>query len=290
LDESSSFDGIAALPDEENVERRLSYAHNPNLDKDVVVATVNEVVVGFNWMRWWPQGDGSWLYHHRGHLLPGWRDQGIGTALLHRAESRLREAASWQKPGSAEFGATVTGGQEATRRLLLDHRYLPVSQVAEMRLSAGTPVPNRYLPGGFSLRRVTTEDLRPVWDLRTALFRERDRDQPGREADFRSFAAGADPSLWQIATQGDFTAGLVLAEMRGTVGVVTLVGVFRAFQSLGLSRSLLLHAVHDLREKGTSEIRLYAGDGAESTIRRERAETLGFREAGAVVQYRKPLN
>ncbi|NDZ70138.1 GNAT family N-acetyltransferase, partial [Streptomyces sp. SID10362] len=47
-------------------------------------------VVGYSTIRRWQERDGTWLYLHRGYLLPRHRGRGIGSALLDWAESRIR--------------------------------------------------------------------------------------------------------------------------------------------------------------------------------------------------------
>ncbi|MFJ1755361.1 GNAT family N-acetyltransferase, partial [Kitasatospora sp. NPDC088134] len=47
-------------------------------------------VVGYSTIRWWQERDDTWLYLHRGYLLPQHRRQGIGSAMLSWAEERIR--------------------------------------------------------------------------------------------------------------------------------------------------------------------------------------------------------
>ncbi|WP_222871441.1 GNAT family N-acetyltransferase [Nonomuraea sp. PA05] len=47
-------------------------------------------VVGYVTVRWWEERDGTWVHLHRGHLLPGHRGRGVGSAMLDWAEGRIR--------------------------------------------------------------------------------------------------------------------------------------------------------------------------------------------------------
>src|SRR5579859_7608185 len=85
---------------------RLASVDRDGLDVDSVVDPVptvvecadeqtlvehNGVVVGYSVLSWWYERDGTWLYLHRGYLLPEHRGRGVGSDLLAWAENRIRE-------------------------------------------------------------------------------------------------------------------------------------------------------------------------------------------------------
>lgn len=75
-------------------------------------------VVGYATIRWWQERDDTWLYLHRGHLLPGHRGQGIGSAMLSWAEERIRRLVELH--GTARTGPIGTSHYRAARRTVVD--------------------------------------------------------------------------------------------------------------------------------------------------------------------------
>lgn len=77
-------------------------------------------VVGYATIRWWEERDGTWLYLHRGYVLPRHRGRGIGSAMLDWAENRIRRIV--REHGTARravFGANATAGEADATALLL---------------------------------------------------------------------------------------------------------------------------------------------------------------------------
>ena len=76
-------------------------------NQDLLVVMVEGTVVGYIQMLWrWTEESGTRVYLHLGYLLPAWRGKGIGTAMLARAQSRIRELAALERPtGSVMFQA-----------------------------------------------------------------------------------------------------------------------------------------------------------------------------------------
>jgi mycothiol synthase len=99
-------------------------------------------------------------------------------------------------------------------------------------------------------------------------------------------ASKHDPTLWQVAWDGDLVAGQVLSRIEGGRAVVYEVSVRPAWRRQGLARELLSRALQCLRERGVEVIRL-------STVAefRTRASNLyrsvGFRVSKEFPRYRK---
>src|SRR5690349_21045816 len=68
--------------------------------RNQVLVEHNGGVVGYSTIRWWQERDGTWLYLHRGYLLPKYRGHGIGSAMLNWVESRIRQLV--QQHGTAQ--------------------------------------------------------------------------------------------------------------------------------------------------------------------------------------------
>jgi GNAT superfamily N-acetyltransferase len=221
-------------------------------------------VVGFGWVRWWPQADGSWLYYHRAYLLPEMQGQGIGTRLLTHIEGLLADRAAHHSRRTRRFlGADVGSGGRATSRLLTTFGYRPLHTIAEMALDGRLRLPTPYLPAGYELREARPADVRPLFD-----------EVGGQHPE---------PTLTRAAWHGGQLAGAALADLHDGIGRITDLSIAEAHRGTGLERGLLLHAVHALRERGAQEIRLYAG------VRATLYETVGFREVETYTRYIKPM-
>ncbi|NDJ35281.1 MAG: GNAT family N-acetyltransferase [Chloroflexi bacterium] len=258
----------------------ISYAQNPNLDRDVLIVELDGVIIGYGWVRWWPEPDGSWLYYHRGYLQEDVHGMGIGTYLLSQTEGRLRELAAWHTDRSrVMLGADVASAARPTARLLTGHGYTPTHVTAEMTLQPEVHLPSAYLPGGFNVQPATMADAHTIWAMKTAGWHSRPTD--GHL--YRVFVQDSDPAMWITARTADDLAGVVLTEIRRGIGLVTDILVAEAYRGLGLERGLLLHAVHHLRQRGTGEVRLFTE--VETTLH----ETVGFRLRETYTRYLKPM-
>src|SRR5690606_19299756 len=67
----------AGLPSVEELSASFSSADNIDLSKDMLLVNRGEQVIGFQWVRWWEQADGTRIYYHRGRVIPEWREHGI---------------------------------------------------------------------------------------------------------------------------------------------------------------------------------------------------------------------
>jgi len=51
---------------------------------DLLIATIDEQIIGYSHVFWrWTEITGVRVYLHLGYVLPPWRGQGIGSAMLH---------------------------------------------------------------------------------------------------------------------------------------------------------------------------------------------------------------
>ena len=121
----------------------------------------NGEVVGYETVSWWRERDGTWLYLHRGHLLPQHRGQGVGTEMLAWAENRIRELVAEQgTQATAVFGGSAATSEREATALLRDNGYRRVFSLVELEMPDLTAVPEHDLPtaigSGQSTRAATT--------------------------------------------------------------------------------------------------------------------------------------
>ena len=125
----------------------------------------NGGVVGYSTIRRWQERDGTWLYLHRGYLLPEHRGQGIGSAMLNWAESRIHQLV--QQHGTAQtavLGANAMASQQDATALLLDSGYRRVFSLVELELPDLRQLPDgKPLPAGVRVGAVDPSSYRAAW-------------------------------------------------------------------------------------------------------------------------------
>jgi len=82
----------------ESMANLYAHLHNCDLSQDLLLAEVDDQVVGYIRVWWDVEAEGNWLGWHVDFLHPDWRGKGIGTAMFAFAESRLRTIAGQLAP------------------------------------------------------------------------------------------------------------------------------------------------------------------------------------------------
>ncbi|GGQ32800.1 hypothetical protein GCM10010266_64890 [Streptomyces griseomycini] len=247
-------------------------------------------VVGYSTIRWWQERDGTWLYLHRGHLLPGHRGQGVGSAMLDWAENRVRRLV--QQHGTARravLGANAMASERDATALLLETGYRRVFSLVELELAdLGRLADGEPLPAGIRVGAVEPSSYRAAW--KTVIDSYADAAFTKRWT-FQSFLATAAPTCWRAAWEGEHLAGVALCSIRRqdpAVGEVEELSVRAESRRLGLGRALLLDGLRCLREHGAETARLYTGT-ANPHRSYDLYESIGFRRQNEYVRYRKPI-
>ncbi|WP_432131015.1 N-acetyltransferase family protein [Streptomyces tendae] len=247
-------------------------------------------VVGYSTIRWWHERDGTWLYRHRGYLLPEHRGQGIGSVMLNWAESRIRRLV--QQHGTAQtavIGANAMASEQEATALLLETGYRRVFSLVELELSDLRQLSDgKPLPAGIRVGAVDPSSYRAAW--KTVVDSYADVAFTQRWT-FESFLATADPTCWRAAWDGESMAGVALCSIRRhdpAVGEVEELSVRAGSRRLGLGRALLLDGLRCLREHGAETARLYTGT-ANPHRSYDLYESVGFRRQNEHVRYRKPI-
>ncbi|CAM5335682.1 Ribosomal protein S18 acetylase RimI-like enzyme OS=Streptomyces griseomycini OX=66895 GN=FHS37_003516 PE=4 SV=1 [Streptomyces griseomycini] len=247
-------------------------------------------VVGYSTIRWWQERDGTWLYLHRGHLLPGHRGQGVGSAMLDWAENRVRRLV--QQHGTARravLGANAMASERDATALLLETGYRRVFSLVELELAdLGRLADGEPLPAGIRVGAVEPSSYRAAW--KTVIDSYADAAFTKRWT-FQSFLATAAPTCWRAAWEGEHMAGVALCSIRRqdpAVGEVEELSVRAESRRRGLGRALLLDGLRCLREHGAETARLYTGT-ANPHRSYDLYESIGFRRQNEYVRYRKPI-
>lgn len=263
---------------------------------DLLIAEANGQIIGYTHVLWrWTEESGTCVYLHLCYLIPAWRGQGIGRAMLHWAQRRIRELASEEHPSGASVLATNVSSTEREADILIQSEgYTAIHQLSDMKLEPLRAFSTPSLQAGLEIRTVTSDHYRAIYDAWKDAFSGMHTSTPASEEDYQKFlaehvnSAAFDPSLCQVAWANDQVVGLVWTSIRRGVGIVEQVATRKAWQGRGIARILLMRSLNVLYERGIQQVRLFTdaddGQGARSLY-----ESLGFREVKQHIFYRKPL-
>lgn len=287
-----------------------SYAHLVNCDpyQDMLFVEVEGDVIGYARVFWQEGVDGGRLYVHEGFLLPRWRGKGIGRAMLHHNERRLREIATQHEmavpyrhsePRFLEVNAAST--ETAKIRLLEREGYTPVRYFCEMVRPDLEDIPDSSLPAGLEVRPVRPEHYRAIWEADNEAFRDHWSHVPYTEEDYEYWLQGDpefQPENWQVAWDigSNQVAGMVLGYIleqenfkfdrrRGWLGDVC---VRRPWRNRGLARALIAETLRGLKAQGMAEAALSA-DAENLSGAFRLYESMGFRTVKYDAVYRKKM-
>jgi len=288
VDPRSLLEGIPTVE-----EMRTALAAAQDEPENWLVAQVGPQVAGYTHIISWPEADGTWVYLHLGWTLPAWRGRGIGTAMLHWAEDRIRHLTAQEHPGErAEFAGNASRTETEAAALLLNEGYAVGYLVLEMSLDPRAPLPDLPLPAGLETRPAAPDHYAAMAACIDESYRNEYPDNRFAERfDAADYAASLarprhDPTLWQVAWAGDQVAGMVLSVVRGDRAEVFEVCVHPNWRRHGLARVLLGRALRGLRERGQDEIRLYTNDNFP-TRAQDLYRSVGFRLRKEFPRYRK---
>ena len=262
-----------------------------NPDFQMLMAVVDEVVVGYIWIRSWAQADGAWVLYHNCQLLPAWRDYGIGAALVGWAEDVLGFAASHRPDGTAALFRTDVYSTELQAIARLEAtRYAVAQTTIEMALYSLNNLPAPNLPDGFTLHTPSADNARAAFFAMDAAFEDEWGYTPKTDDDFETLMASptTDLNLWRTIHYGDAIAGVITCEAAPPLGLIQELSVGKVWRRRGLGRALLLAALQALREHGLTQARIYT-DAADPFGARHLYESIGFRRVKDVLRYTKPV-
>jgi len=226
----------------------------------LLVAQIDDLVVGYSQIISWPEADGIWVYLTLGWVLPEWRARNRHcNAALDRGSYRRLAAA--EHPGEkAELAANASSTETEATALLLHEGYRAVYTVLDMALDASSPVPVHPLPAGVEVRPALPDTITSSPTASTSLISA----SMMRAGSMRIIA----PTLiYQLKDpRHDPTSGSCMgwrsgcrpgrAPHRKRRGGGIRVSVRPAWRRRGLARGLLSLALRSVRERGIDVIRL----------------------------------
>jgi mycothiol synthase len=267
-------------------------------ERDLLLAEVDGRLVAFS-QRIRTLRDGERVYDSYGYVHPEWRRRGLGRAMLRHNEAVARQRASGEHdPSPAHLGTWSLETAVGYVALLASEGYEIVRWFLEMERPSLDGLPEVPVPDGIVVRSPTAAEYRAVLLADGEAFQDHWGARPQTESDIRRILddPNTDPTLWQVAWDGDDVAGSVLptiyAEENRTLGmrrgVLDRVSVRRPWRRRGVARALMVAALRALRERGMTSAIL--GVDAESpTGALGLYEGLGFRAAKRDMAWRKPI-
>ncbi|MEV6873457.1 GNAT family N-acetyltransferase [Amycolatopsis sp. NPDC051128] len=280
---------VEGLPTAAEIAEASAKLEEPS--KNQILVVHDGSVVGYSAIRWWQERDGTWLYLHRGYLLPEHRRQGIGSAMLSWTEERIRQLVEQHGTArTAVIGANAMASEQDATALLLAAGYRRAFSLVELKLGdlQRLPEPGGELPAGIRTGPIGTSHYRAAW--RTVVDSYADTSSTRKWA-FQDFVDTADPACWRAAWNEQDMVGVALCFIRRhhrTVGEVEELSVRTDQRRLGIGRVLLLDGLRSLREQGATTARLFTGT-ANPHRSYDLYESVGFRRQNEYVRYRKPL-
>ncbi|MFB7510358.1 GNAT family N-acetyltransferase [Streptomyces broussonetiae] len=280
---------VEGLPTAAEIAEASAALEEPSRNQILVVC--DGMVVGYATIRWWQERDDTWLYLHRGHLLPEHRHQGIGSAMLSWAEERIRRLVTQHgTTRTAVIGANAVASAQDATTLLLTAGYRRVLSLVELELGDLRQLPERgsELPTGIWTGPIGASHYRAAWRTVVDSYADTGLTQ---KWPFRDFVDTAHPACWRAAWKGQDMVGVALCSIRRhdrTVGEVEELSIRADQRRLGIGRALLLDGLRSLREQGATAARLFTGT-ANPHRSFDLYESVGFRRQNEYVRYRKPL-
>jgi mycothiol synthase len=293
-------DGIDTVATRAEIANRFSHLEHFVPAKDLIFAEMDDRPIGYTRLWFRQLNDDKWVYTNTGSVLPAWRHKGIGRALHHYGERRLREKAVEHGHSGVRVFQALAADTEASRHALLSSEgYRAVRYGYEMTRSLSAPIPDLPLPAGIQVQPVRPDQYE---QLRVAV-NEAFRDHWGwgamTEKDLQAWQKNRNfqPQLWQVAWAGDEIVGTVLnfidaesnAKYQRRRGWTETICVRRPWRKQGVAKALIARSMRLLQEQSMVEVALNV-DTQNPTGALQLYESMGYRAVRELITYEKPLD
>lgn len=228
-----------------------------------------------------------------GYVHPDYKGRGIGTALLRTIEQRAHEEIALAAPDVRVSLRSTTDQRDAVGLdLHKNEGYQPLRYHWRMEIVLDGPPVEAKLPEGIELRPfVKGEHDVAVWQAQNEAFRDHwgSHDQTLEEWKRSRFDDPEfDPTLWQIAWDGNEVAGFSLNRYRMGIGWIRTLGVRRPWRKRGLGEALLLQSFGEFYKRGTKTIGLGV-DAQNPTGATRLYQKVGMQAASEFITFEKEL-
>jgi mycothiol synthase len=299
INTASTADGVPRHETAARISLWLDHPSGIDPARDFLFAEADGQLVAYAGCGWEQDNDGGRNYQTHGQVLPAWRRRGLGSALLRWSEDRQRAVAASHPPATERRLDSWAYDSEVGRRALLEaNGYATIRYWFEMRRPTLDDLPEIPAPAGVDLRAARAEDVRRVWELEVAAFRDHWGSIDDSEASFERRRDNPlnNLSLWVVAWHGDEVVGEVINRIdpaeneqlglkRGWLGSVA---VRRDWRHKGVARAMVAASLRGLRHAGMTS----AGLGVDADNPHGAVgiyESTGFEIALRGRVYRKPF-
>jgi len=283
----------------ENITNNYNHLEHCDPFQDMLIAEIDDRMIAYTRVTWNKQEDGLTYYMTFGFLLPEWRRQGIGSAMLAWTEDRLRQVASThEKTGPRFFQAGAADTEKGTTAMLEKAGYQPARYDFNMSRPISEPLPDAPMPPGLEVRPVKPEHIRPIWDAMQEAFRDHWGFAEEGEETYLAWQGQSSfqPAIWKVAWDGDQVAGMVLnfvdepenIEYKRLRGYTEGISVRRPWRKKGLARSLIVQSIQMFKDMGMTETALGV-DSQNLSGALRLYQGVGYCQTKQFSIYRKPL-
>lgn len=291
-------DGAPSRPTARQIQDEMEVSTSLDITRDVILAEIEGRVVAEAELERVVR-DGVVVFQTAGSVLPAWRRQGFGRALLRANIRRAAERAAQEPAGqTTALGGWADDSEVGHRTILVAEGFEPTRFFFLMRRDLTQPIPDLPLPGGLELRPVTPDHYRTVFDAEVEAFRDHWGARVKTDEDF-ALTYGReelDPSLWVVAWDGDQVAGVVQnwiwtaenEELGIARGWLEHISVRRPWRRRGLARAITAASLLRLRSAGMTEGMLGV-DSENPTGALGLYEGLGFEVFARSTAYRRDI-
>lgn len=260
-------DGVTDVATVEQMANDYPKLTNSDPATDVIVAEVNGTTVAYARVEWMDQNDGDRAYTGFGFIHPEWRRRGIGRAMLHHNEWRLREIASGHAfAGTSYLSSYAHDSDVGNSALLISEGYRRHRAFFLMVRPDLENIEAAPLPAGLEIRPVEPEHMRPLFLADNEAFIDHFGGIDSSDRAFQRWLGDSnfDPSLYLVAWDGDEIAAAVINsidprenELHGyRRGLLDSVFTRRAWRKRGVARALIARSLVLLRDRGMTSAQL----------------------------------
>jgi mycothiol synthase len=299
LQGSRRVDQIERVDSTEDIARNYNHLVNSDPYQDMLFAVIDGEVIGYSRVEWFEELAGKYVYVHSGFLLPSWRNKGIGRAMLHYNQRRLREIASTHPQATEHiYQSFAADSERENTALLLNEGYKPSRHFYNMVRPDLENIPDAPMPAGLDVRPVLPEHYQAIRQASLEAFRDHWGFSEEHEPTISQWLddPNFDPSLWRVGWDGNQVAGMVRSfidrkeneEYNRKRGWTEDICVRRSWRRRGLARALLVQSLHAVKERGMTEAALGV-DTQNPTGALHLYESVGFKPVKRFTVYQKPF-
>ena len=299
MEGSKVVDGFEEVGTVEGMAHNYANLKNCEPEHDVVIVEVSGKVVGYKRVAWWAENEGPLYYDHFGFLLPEWRGKGIGRALVHHSEARIREIAAGHDASRPKYFNTYASDKQTNlTSLLIEEGYSGVRYKYSMVRPDLENIPEVPMPEGLELRPVRPEHYRAIWEAEVDAFKDHWGAATVDEVDYKRWLLDPNfqPELWTVAWDGDRVAGTIRnfinsaenARFGRARGYTENITVGRPWRRRGLARAMLARSFAIHKREGMTQATLNV-DAENPSGALQLYRSMGFEPYLTNVTYRKAL-